>query len=186
MPAPWRGSGHGSAIAAAQGHLSIHAQMAAEVDGGEEQVAEFGLDEGLARRIFGGSFRFEFGRLFASFGSRSRQWGQSKPAFCALAPSLAASASAGNARCTESRRDSAPFDGGFRSAACVSAALISSQLRSTRPMNLRRAASTLRLIAGGARGLFAKHMRMAADELVVQVVSTSAMVKWPSLAAISA
>ena len=42
------------------------------------------------------------------------------------------------------------------------------------------------LVAGGARGLFAKDVRMAANQLAVQVSSTSAMVKWPSLAAISA
>src|ERR1017187_2009477 len=65
----------------------------------------------------------------ASLGSRSRQFGQSNPAFCALAPNFAASASAGIARCTPSSLDEGP--------SCApplplfSAVLISSQFRNT-------------------------------------------------------
>ena len=69
-------------IAAAQRHLGIYAQVPAEIHHGKQQVAQFGFDGGLARRVVGRGFRFQFrwsprpawAADRASRASRNRPW----------------------------------------------------------------------------------------------------------------
>ena len=159
-------------VAPAQRHLRIHAQVPAQVDDGKQQIAQLRFNGRLRAGlgIVRDAASASSSRVSsASLGSRSRQSGQSKPAFCAFPPSFAASASAGMARCTLSSRDA-----GFRCSTAFrmrsSAALISSQLRST----CGRRAPDLRINTAPRsqppRSLFAKHMRMPPHQLAVQMI----------------
>ncbi len=152
-------------VAAAQRHLRIHAQMPSQVDHGKQQVAQFRLN-----RRLGAPDRRKRPRPPTppsprrALGSNSRQFVQSKPDLRALAPSREASASAGIARCTESSREAGGFPA-LSDTLPFSAALISSQLRSTAADEPSTSVSTRRLIARCLGSCLAKDMRMAAHQL---------------------
>ena len=121
-------------IAAAQSHLRIDAEVAAEIDDGEEQVAEFGFDFLLAAPGWKDCSRWRLrlrARAVSSaiLGSRSRQSGQSKPDLAAFDAELSCFGQSGHGAL-----DSIEPRGFARSllhAMAASAALISSQLRRT-------------------------------------------------------
>ncbi len=132
-------------IAVAQRHLRVHAQMAAQVDHGKQQVAELRFDCRLARRIAGCGFGLQLRRLFREFGHQLAPARPVEAGFLRLGAELGGLSQRGQrAQHAVEPRGRLLFAPKARPAACnaFSAALISSQLRRTAAAEPSTSAST--------------------------------------------